>query len=61
MDNQMILIGFGILTFLAIAYIIWNQSKDEDDGRSDEVSAAPERESSDETDSYYDDSEVYSD
>jgi len=61
MDNQYVLIAFGVLTFLAIGYLIWSQSKTEDQNESDDVSAMPESESADESDSYYDDSEVYSD
>lgn len=60
MDNQTILIIFGILTFVAIGYLIYTQHKDEEEGGNDDVSAMPESESSDDTDSYYDDSEVYS-
>lgn len=60
MDNQYVLIAFGVLTFLAIGYLIWRQSSTEEN-ESDDVSAMPESDSTDESDSYYDDSEVYSD
>lgn len=64
MDNQqIILIVVGVLTFIAIGWMIWSQSREDPNqgGQSDDVSGQGEVEESDVSDSYYDDSEVYSD
>lgn len=62
--NQLILIAFGIVAFAALGYMIYRQMGSSESDDSSEISSEGDmntNESTADSDSYYDDSEVYSD
>jgi len=62
--NQLILIAFGVVAFVALGYMIYRQmgpSKDTDDSSEISSDDGDVDEGTVESNSYYDDSEVYSD
>ena len=58
MDNTYILIGFGILALGALLYLFYKQTKQEEDQPDLIPNEIPTNQ--EESDSYYEDSEVYS-
>lgn len=57
-NNQIVLIAFGVIAFFALGYLIYRQTRQEDDADQSEVQSEDDAYTSD---SYDEDSEVYSD
>jgi len=62
-NNQLVLIAFGVVAFVALGYMIYRQmnSGEDADDKSEVSESIQGQKSLTESDSYYDDSEIYSD